>query len=158
KASKHSGNGSSSCGNAAAGDPSRVHPGTHCRTYAPNRESWIGRREVVAASAGELSGRPVRRVRRGPESPVLARVPFQLAHFPGLLAGLVAGAALLALATASGGLFLSSAASSAASSELRSLDAPALTISTYGSLTEDFEHATTGVLARSLARIPDLAP
>ena len=90
---------------------------------------------------------------------MLPRIPFQLAHFPGLLAGLVVGAALLAIASAAGGLFLSSAGSRAATVELDSLEgSPALTVSTYGPLTPAFDRDATGALSRSLATVPDLGP
>jgi hypothetical protein len=90
---------------------------------------------------------------------VLPRIPLQLLHFPGLFAGVVVVAALLVAATAAGPLFLASAGDRSAALEFAALDGqPALTVSTYGPLTDGFRMDATRALARSMAGLPDLRP
>jgi putative ABC transport system permease protein len=106
---------------------------------------------------GELSARGTDRP--PVELPVLPRVPFQLIHYRGLLVGLVLTSALLVVATASGSLYLSSAADRAASLELEALRGrPTLTVSAYGPLTAEYATEATGALGRWLGRLPDLDP
>ncbi len=80
-------------------------------------------------------------------------------HFPGLFAGVVVVAALLVAVTAAGPLFLASAGDRSAALELAALDGrPALTVSTYGPLTDAFRTNATLALRRALAGLPDLRP
>jgi hypothetical protein len=90
---------------------------------------------------------------------VLPRIPLQLLHFPGLFAGVVVVAALLVAATAAGPLFLASAGDRSAALEFSALGRqPALTVSTYGPLTDDFRRNATRALGRAMVGLPDLRP
>ena len=90
---------------------------------------------------------------------MLLQVPVQLLRFPALLLGLCVTSALLVVAAAGSGLFLSSAGAGAVALELAPMrDRPALTVATFGPLIASFAGSRTAALDAATDGLPDLGP